>query len=102
VSILIEPPKPLGPGMNQRTDLPRNTKTRTHELFKDREEKANLESRNGLLQFDEVIRFADEAKKSSFTLLPSTLRDLHRLAIQDIYDCAGNFREGPIRIGVRR
>src|SRR5262245_61685659 len=79
--------------MVQRTDLPRDTKPQSNQLFKDEEEKAALEARNGLLQFDEVVRLIDEANKSqSFKLTPETLQLLHRIAIQDIYTCAGRFR----------
>jgi len=69
-------------------------------LFRDTEEKARLEARNGLLQFDEVMRLADKATaEKSFRLRPSTIQSFQRLAIKDIYTCAGNFRTGPVFIG---
>ena len=56
-----------------------------------------MEARNGLLQFDEVIRLVNEAQ-NGFRLKPSTIQRLQRLAIQDIYTCAGNYRTGPVCI----
>lgn len=56
-----------------------------------------MEARNGLLQFDEVLRLVDDAK-NGFRLKPSTLQKLQRFAIRDIYTCAGNYRTGPVYI----
>lgn len=65
----------------------------------DPETKAKLESANGLLQFDEVLHLADEARKAKkFTLKPSTLQRLHRVAIKGIYNCAGTYRTGGVEI----
>jgi fido (protein-threonine AMPylation protein) len=66
-----------------------------HQLFDSTEQKAVLESRNGLLQFDALKRMIAESV-SGFTLTPAILLELHRLAIQDIYTCAGKFRTGPV------
>jgi Fic family protein len=85
-----------GPKM-RRTDVQRDSRPVSHQLFTDPEEKASLEARNGLLQFDEVQRLIDEAK-SSFRLRPSTVQKLQRLAIQEIYTCAGNYRTTPVYI----
>ncbi len=81
----------------RRTDIQRDSRPASHELFKDPEEKAYLEARNDLLQFDEVLRIIDHSKHD-FQLRPSTLQKLQRLAIQDIYTCAGNYRTGPVCI----
>lgn len=81
----------------RRTDIQRDSRPISHELFSSPEQKAELEARNGLLQFDEVLRLIDESKKG-FKLRPSTIQKLQRLAIKDIYTCAGNFRTGPVFI----
>ncbi len=81
----------------RRTDIQRDSRPASHQLYTDPEEKAQLEARNGLLQFDEVLRLLDEAR-NGFKLRPSTIQKLQRLAIQDIYTCAGNYRTGPVII----
>jgi Fic family protein len=81
----------------RRTDIQRDSKPASHQLFTDQDQKAALEARNGLLQFDEVLKLIDQAK-SGFKLRPSTIQRLQRLAIQDIYTCAGNYRTGPVYI----
>lgn len=81
----------------RRTDIQRDSRPASHELFANPEEKASLEARNGLLQFDEVLKLIDQSK-DGFRLRPSTLQRLQRLAIQDIYTCAGNYRTGPVII----
>ena len=72
------------------TDIQRDSKPDSHQLFADPEQKAALEARNGILQFDEVLRLIDE-HKGKLALRPSMLQKLQRLAIKDIYTCAGNF-----------
>lgn len=81
----------------RRTDIQRDSSPASHELFANQEEKANLEARNGLLQFDEVLSLVDQSR-NAFRLRPSTLQRLQRFAIQDIYTCAGNYRTGPVFI----
>lgn len=81
----------------RRTDIQRDSKPASHQLYIDSDQKAALEARNGLIQFDEVIRLIEEAKQG-FTLRPSIIQRLQRLAIKDIYTCAGNFRTGPVCI----
>lgn len=68
-----------------------------HQLFDTPEQKAVLEARNGLLQFEAVEKLIKDSA-SGFELTPDLLRELQRLAIQDIYDCAGNFRTGNVYI----
>jgi Fic family protein len=68
-----------------------------HELFDTREQKADLEARNGLLQFAAIEEMVN-ASKNGFELTPATLAAFHRLAIQDIYVCAGLFREADVVI----
>lgn len=81
----------------RRTDIQRDSRPASHQLFSNPEEKAALEARNGLLQFDEVLNLIDQSK-TGFRLRPSTIQRLQRLAIQDIYTCAGNYRTGPVYI----
>jgi Fic family protein len=83
--------------MTRRTDIQRDSRPASHQLYTDPEQKAALEARNGLLQFDEVLRLIDQSSAGS-RLRPSTLQRLQRLAIQDIYTCAGNYRTGPVYI----
>lgn len=67
-----------------------------HQLFDTPEQKADLEARNGLLQFDEVKKLVTESVSNSFKLTPDILKRLQFLAIHDIYTCAGKFRTGPV------
>jgi Fic family protein len=67
-------------------------------LYETREQKAVLEARNGLLLFEAVARIVEEAQ-SGFKLTPDILLDLHRLAIHDIYICAGKFRTSNVVLG---
>lgn len=67
-----------------------------HQLFETPEQKADLEARNGLLQFDEVKKLVTESVSSSFQFTPDILKRLQFLAIHDIYTCAGKFRTGPV------
>jgi fido (protein-threonine AMPylation protein) len=71
--------------------LPRNP----NQLYDTPEQKADLEARNGLLQFDEV-RTLVAASRSEFKLTPEILQRLQYQAIHDIYTCAGRFRTGPV------
>jgi fido (protein-threonine AMPylation protein) len=83
----------------RRTDVRRDSRPQRTELFANAKEKADLEARNGLLQFDEVLRLAGEAIDGlPFKLRPSTLQALQRLAIADVYSCAGSYRTGPVEI----
>jgi Fic family protein len=63
--------------------------------------KAELEARNGVLQFYRVIELIQEAK-TGFRLTPAVLLDLHKYAIQDIYTCAGKFRTGQVYLSDKR
>ena len=81
----------------RRTDIQRDSRPASHQLYVDAEQKAQLEARNGLIQFDEVIRLINEGKQT-FRLRPSIIQRLQRFAIKDIYTCAGNFRTGPVSI----
>jgi Fic family protein len=70
------------------------------ELVTDPDEKARVEARNGLEQFDAVIElieyFSDPEHK--FKLRPSQLLHLHRIALKGLSSYAGNFRPAGIEI----
>lgn len=69
------------------------------ELVKDEDRVALMEATNGLLQFDEVLRIAETAiKTGQFQLTPETVKELNRLAVQNIRRSAGQFRTIPISI----
>lgn len=68
-------------------------------LIIDEEKRADQEARNGLLQFDEVLRLIEEASPNQqFELTPQLIAELNRLAIQGIRRSAGQFRIIPIFI----
>lgn len=71
--------------------------TPPYQLYITREQKADLEARNGLLLFSEIERMV-EASKGGFCLTPQLLCNLHKLVIQDIYTCAGRFRRVNVQI----
>lgn len=85
--------------MSRKTDIRRDSRPKSPELFADRKQKAELEARNGLLQFDAVVRMISDIERvGKFKLRPSAIQELQRVAIQDIYNCAGNYRTGPVSI----
>jgi len=86
--------------MSRRTDVRRDSKPNGPALYADATQKAALEARNGLLQYDEVVRLAKEALGAGtpYKLRPSTLQLLQRKAIHEIYSCAGNYRTQPVYI----
>lgn len=80
--------------MVRKTKTRHKTKPAKRKLFKNSKQKAELEERNGLFQFDEVIGLINAFIKSrkKYKLRPSTIQSLHRIAIKDIFTCAGNYR----------
>ena len=62
-----------------------------------REEKVQLEARNVVMQYDYIVRLVQDSD-SRFSLTIPIILELHRLAIQDVYACAGKFRLGGIAI----
>jgi len=66
-----------------------------NQLYDTPEQKADLEARNGLLQFDEVKQLVAKSRED-FNLTSEILLRLQYLAIHDIYNCAGKFRTGPV------
>jgi Fic family protein len=70
-------------------------------LYRTAEEKRGLEVRNGAIQFLAVLHYASEWDGQS-RLTPDILLELQRLAINQIYSCAGSFRDSAVGItGVR-
>ena len=66
-----------------------------NQLYDTAQQKADLEARNGLLQFDEVKKLV-AASQDGFQLTPEILLRLQYIAIHDLYTCAGCFRTGPV------
>ena len=67
-------------------------------LYRTPEEKRHLESRNGAIQFLAVLHYAEEWNPEKSQLNPDLIRELQRLAVNQIYTCAGRFRDGPVKI----
>ena len=67
-------------------------------LYRTSDEKRELEVRNGAIQFLAVLYHAEKWKSGSSQLTPDLLREFQRLAVNQIYSCAGNFRDGPVAI----
>jgi len=68
-------------------------------LVKDEETRALLEAENGLQQFDEVVRLAEQSiSLQRFELTPSAIAELNRFAVQNVRRSAGRFRNIPIGI----
>ena len=84
--------------MGRRTDVRRGSIPEPQELCSDPDQKALLEARNGLLQFDRVLQLIDEAAVGDFRLRPSTIQELNRIAIQDKHNGAGVYRNGQVYI----
>ena len=66
-------------------------------IYRDDDEKRQRESRNGYIQAEFIV---DQISKwSSESLLTvDLLRELQRLAVNQIYRCAGHLRDGPVTI----
>ena len=67
-------------------------------LYRTQDEKRQQETRNGAIQFLAVVHYASEWKCGESKLTPDLLRELQRLAVNQIYTCAGSFRDGPVGI----
>lgn len=78
---------------------PRHSQIRhTGPLIGDPTARAQREASNALLQFDEVRRLI--AKRSgNLRLSPDDVCELQRLAVDGIFECAGQFRKASIGIG---
>jgi Fic family protein len=60
--------------------------------------KAELEARNALLQLDYIAWVVNEQRAREVREMH--VLELHRLAIQDIYPCAGSYRDAVLQIRV--
>jgi Fic family protein len=82
-------------------EIDRHSKAFDAELVSDPDERARLEARNGIKQFDAVIElieyFSNPERK--FKLRPSHLLHLQRIALDGLSAYAGNFRPAAIEIG---
>src|SRR5580658_4182437 len=67
-------------------------------LYRTAEEKRELEARNGAIQFLAVLNYASEWRDGESRLTPEILLELQRLAINQIYSCAGRFRDDSVGI----
>jgi hypothetical protein len=79
--------------MKNRTSVTRHTGP----LVTDPQDVAHIEARNALVQFDEVCRLIPQ-RFGNLQLTPTDICSLQKLAVQDIYACAGQFRKIPIGI----
>lgn len=81
-------------------ELERHSEALDAELVADPNEKAKVEARNGVRQFDAVTElieyFSDPEHK--FKLRPSQLLHLHRIALDGLSSYAGNWRPAGIEI----
>jgi Fic family protein len=66
-----------------------------HALLCPQAEKAQREAANGLEQVEYIAELVDRGVAE---VRESHLLELHRLAVLDIYPCAGSFRTMPVRI----
>jgi len=66
-------------------------------LYRNEHEKLLLIERNGYSQSEYVQELAQKSGRT-LEITPELVRELHSLAIRDIYECAGEFRTWPITI----
>lgn len=66
-------------------------------VYKDLDDKRGLESRNGLIQAEFIV-FTAQNWSASSRLTPELLLELQRIAVTQIYRCAGFFRDGPVTL----
>lgn len=68
-------------------------------VYKDSEDKRRRESRNGVVQAAYVVDLIEQhAEDGSLRLTPEIVKELQRLAVNQIYRCAGYFRDGPVTL----
>jgi Fic family protein len=66
-------------------------------VYRDDEEKNRLESRNVVIQAEYILHEAS-GWGGSCRFSPEVILELQRLAVNQIYRCAGHFRDGPVFI----
>jgi Fic family protein len=73
-------------------------------LYRDQAEKDRLEARNARLQYRRVLdliaicRGGPKGPGNELRVTPEAIKDLHCVAIEGIYSCAGHFRSWRVRI----
>lgn len=82
-------------------ELNRHSQALEAELVSDPDEKAKVEARNGVRQFDAVAEMIEHFSnpERKFKLRPSQLLQLQRIALEGLSAYAGNFRPAGISIG---
>lgn len=79
----------------------RQSKASEPDLVAEPDEKARIEARNALQQFDAVIQLVEQWTSPDypkFRLRPSTILQLHRVALDELSAYAGTFRPADIEI----
>lgn len=66
-------------------------------VYRDLEDKLRLEARNGVIQA-EFILYTAQHWATGKLVDPSLLLELQELAVNQIFRCAGHFRDGPVSI----
>jgi hypothetical protein len=68
------------------------------ELITDPEEKAHREAKNGVRQFDRAVEMIEWwlQPEKRFSLRPSALLDLNRIALDGLSSLAGTYRPGDV------
>jgi len=80
----------------------RHSKADVASLVSDEDERAKLEARNALQQFDLVLKLINDAlsrPERPFKLRPSMIQSLHREALNGLSQFAGNWRPAGVEIG---
>jgi Fic family protein len=80
----------------------RHSKAEVASLVSDEDERAKLEARNALHQFDLVLKIINDflaTPERSFRLRPSTIQSLHREALDGLSQFSGNWRPAGVEIG---
>ena len=80
----------------------RHSKAEVASLVSDEDERAKLEARNALQQFDLVAKLIGDAlatPERPFRLRPSMIQSLHREALNGLSQFAGNWRPAGVEIG---
>ncbi|HVT53099.1 MAG TPA: Fic family protein [Dongiaceae bacterium] len=80
----------------------RHSKAEVASLVSDEDERAKLEARNALQQFDLVLKLISDSLSQTerpFKLRPSMIQSLHREALNGLSQFAGNWRPAGVEIG---
>jgi len=66
--------------------------------YTDADDKRQKEIRNGAIQFLAVLDYVERWGSQNLKFDTAILCELHRLAIDQIYSCAGSLRDGPVKL----